>query len=100
MLRLRRQAHQHAATGARAAASAALKEKLTALSPLATGLRIQGSVAGGSSPETLLRGDDRRRAAVRGLEHSLGLQPAVFTLETGMPLIVNSGQGSALIRPL
>src|SRR3954471_21270986 len=55
-----------------ASASAALKDKLDALSPLATGLQI-GGTAGGSTPTKALRDDNRRRAAARQLQRALGL---------------------------
>ena len=80
-----------------ASASSALKEKLSALSPLTTGLEISGQASGGRPTRTLLTNDDRRRAAVAGLQLALGLQPAVFTLESNTPLIVNSPRGSAQV---
>jgi hypothetical protein len=74
-----------------AAASSALKDRLSALSPLATGLEISGIA---EARETI-RNDDRRRAEVVQLQHRLGLRQPVFTLESSTPMIVNSDRGSA-----
>jgi putative ABC transport system permease protein len=78
-----------------AAASSALKDKLAALSPLATGLELSGITGNSGTTRDQLRADDRRRAAVVRLQHELGLRQPVFTLESPAPMIVNSNRGSA-----
>jgi putative ABC transport system permease protein len=80
-----------------AAASAALKDKLSALSPLATGLQINGGIDVSTPAGMLIKNDDRRRGAADDLGQALGLKPPVFTIESEV-LNVDSAQGSAQVR--
>jgi putative ABC transport system permease protein len=75
-------------------ASSALKDKLSALSPLATGLAISGETGGTATTGVLLRQDDRRRNTVAALARRLELEPPIFTLESPQ-MVVNSARGSA-----
>jgi putative ABC transport system permease protein len=82
-----------------AAASAALKDKLTDLSPFATGLVISDSTEVLSQqPDALLRAADRREAAVVRLANRLDLEPPVFTEEAGSPSYVSTRNGDTQVR--
>ena len=80
-----------------AAASAALKDKLAALAPLATGLQISNFSVSAEPSTALLRTDDRRRAAIARLGRRLRLEPPVFTVESQTPLIADTAEGSAQV---
>ncbi len=76
-----------------ASASSALKDNLSGLSPLATGLEIQGTSAPASSAAAEARIMARRQAAIRTLTGQLGLEPPVFTEQSNAPLAVSSSNG-------
>ncbi len=69
-----------------ATASAALKDKLVALSPLATGVEVAG-----------LAGTSDRASAAAALAHDLSLQPPVLTLEA--PAIPATTNGASDVPP-
>jgi putative ABC transport system permease protein len=65
-----------------AAASAALKDQLTSLSPLATGLEITGFAGAARPLVALSKRADTREQAIDALGRKLGLEPGIFTTES------------------
>jgi putative ABC transport system permease protein len=76
-----------------ASASSALKNDLSGLSPLATGLDIQGTSPPVTSVAAEARVIGRRRAAIRTLRERLDLEAPVFTEESQLPVAVSSSNG-------
>lgn len=76
-----------------ASASSALKDNLSGLSPLATGLEIQGFSAPVASVADEARLIDHRQSGIRTLSGKLGLEPPVFTEQTNVPVAVSSPNG-------
>ena len=76
-----------------ASASSALKENLSGLSPLATGLEIQGIMPSASSAAAEAGIMARRQAAIRTLTDRLHLEPPVFTEQSDAPVAVSTSNG-------
>ena len=76
-----------------ASASSALKENLAGLSPLATGLEIQGILPSASSAAAEAGIVARRQAAIRTLTDRLHLEPPVFTEQSDAPVAVSTSNG-------
>ena len=76
-----------------ASASSALKDNLSGLSPLATGLEIQGTIPPVPSAAATARIMARRQVAIRTLTGRLGLEPPVFTEESTSPIAVSTSSG-------
>ncbi len=84
-----------------AAASSALKDELVELTPFATGLQISGAErATGSAAATSIRAAETRERAARELGRRLGLEPPVFTVETGLPVTLPTGSGDVPLNLL
>jgi FtsX-like permease family protein len=76
-----------------ASASSALKDNLAGLSPLATGLEIQGILPSASSAAAEAGIVARRQAAIRTLTDRLHLEPPVFTEQSDAPVAVSTSNG-------
>jgi len=77
-----------------AAASAALKNELVGLAPLATGLQIGGRLDSTEpSARALAEAGERRRRAASQLSAAIGLERPIFTVESPMPGAVLNGNG-------
>jgi putative ABC transport system permease protein len=80
-----------------ATASAALKNKLVDLAPLATGLQISSSLESVRSNAGLAHAMERRMRAAEKLSDQLNLVRPVFTVESTMPGAVLNGNGDTRI---
>jgi putative ABC transport system permease protein len=81
-----------------ATASAALKNKLVDLAPLATGLQIENRLEAVPTEGELARAAERRLRAAQALSDALHLERPVFTVEATPPLAVLNGNGDARLR--
>jgi putative ABC transport system permease protein len=81
-----------------ATASAALKNKLVDLAPLATGLQIGGRLEAVPTERELAAVGTRRARAAQALSADLHLERPVFTVEATAPLAVLNGNGDERLR--
>ena len=81
-----------------ATASAALKNQLVDLSPLATGLEIT-QIASSTRPlAVLIHEADRRQQAISKLAARLRLERPVFTVESSLPVTLATASGDVPVR--
>jgi len=80
-----------------ATASAALKNKLVDLAPLATGLKISGPLEPLPTAHGLADAAQRRSEAAAKLSAELGLERPIFTVESSMPGAVLNGNGDTRV---
>jgi putative ABC transport system permease protein len=80
-----------------ATASAALKNKLVDLAPLATGLQISGGIESVRSARGFTGVAQRRTRAAQRLSADLGLERPVLTVESTMPGAVLNGNGDTRV---
>ena len=76
-----------------ATASAALKNQLVDLSPLATGLEISQFASSTRPLAVLIHEADRRQQAISKLAARLHLERPVFTVELSLPVTLATASG-------
>lgn len=76
-----------------ASASSALKDNLSGLSPLATGLEVQALIPPVTSVRAALRTAAARESAIRTLTGRLHLEQPVFTEQSAAPVAVSTSLG-------